>query len=113
MLRGFVQLADETGKVRGLIARLRAAARQEKVKTEASGHAQRMRLVAIVAAGALLAGCAADSRPSDQVLARNGYWYHDGNRPGGGSGQASPQAIYNATHGTWLWPPGAGSGSSH
>jgi hypothetical protein len=62
----------------------------------------------LVAAGALLlAGCAADSdsRPSDQYLAVHGYWYHDANHPNGGGGQASPQAIYNATHGVWLWPP--------
>jgi hypothetical protein len=61
----------------------------------------------LVAAGALLAGCAADSRPSNQDLALRGYWYHDGNHQGGASGQASPQAIYNATHGVWLWPPAA------
>ena len=59
----------------------------------------------LVAAGALLAGCAADTRPSDQYLAVHGYWYHDANHPNGGGEQASPQAIYNATHGVWLWPP--------
>jgi hypothetical protein len=36
-------------------------------------------LVAVVAA-ALLAGCAADGRPSD--LALRGYWYHDANLQG-------------------------------
>ena len=68
------------------------------------------RVLLSVAACAFLAGCAADARPSDQDLTRNGYWYHDGNHPGGGSGLASQQAIYNATHGTWLWPPGSGAG---
>jgi hypothetical protein len=56
-----------------------------------------------VAAGILLAGCT--ERPTDQELAARGYWYHDANHMGGSSGHASPQAIYNATHGTWLWPP--------
>jgi len=65
----------------------------------------RMRSIAVVATAALLVGCAADGRPSDQELARQGYWYHDGNHEGGSSGHASPQAIYNATHGIWLWPP--------
>jgi len=59
----------------------------------------------VIAAATLLAGCVADGRPSDQELALRGYWYHDGNHQGGASGQASPQAIYNATHGVWLWPP--------
>jgi hypothetical protein len=61
----------------------------------------------LVAAGALLAGCAVDTRPSDQYLAVHGYWYHDANHPNGGGGQASQQAINNAVHGTWLWPPAA------
>ena len=58
-----------------------------------------------VAAGILLAGCAANARPSDAELAAHGYWYHDANHMDGPSGQASPQAIYNTTHGIWLWPP--------
>ena len=33
-----------------------------------------------------------------------GYHYHDGTHIGG-CAPASPQAIYNASHGTWLWPP--------
>ncbi len=61
----------------------------------------------LVAAGALLAGCVADTRPSDQYLAVHGYWYHDANHPNGGGEQASQQAIYSATHGVWLWPPAA------
>ena len=39
-------------------------------------------LVAVVVAAALLAGCAADGRPSDQDLALRGYWYHDANLQG-------------------------------
>jgi hypothetical protein len=38
-------------------------------------------------------------------LSEYGYWYHDGNHTGGRGGAASPQAIYNATHNTYLWPP--------
>jgi hypothetical protein len=63
------------------------------------------RFLSCAVTGVLLAGCAADGRPSDQELAASGYWYHDANHPDGSSGHASPQAIYNATHGTWLWPP--------
>jgi hypothetical protein len=62
-------------------------------------------LLPIVVVCTLLAGCAASARPSDEYLAEHGYWYHDANHEGGGGGAASPQAIYNATHGTWLWPP--------
>jgi hypothetical protein len=62
-------------------------------------------LVTVVAAVALLAGCVADGRPSDQELALRGYWYHDANHQGGASGEATPQAINAATHGVWLWPP--------
>jgi hypothetical protein len=80
---------------------------RETPKAAAAGYALRTWRVAVVAAGTLLAGCAADGRPSDQDLALRGYWYHDGNHQGGASGQASPQAIYNATHGVWLWPPAA------
>ena len=53
----------------------------------------------------LPAGCV--SSP-DASAAQNdvppGYRYHDANHPDGVT-NASPQAIYNATHGTWLWPP--------
>ena len=62
-------------------------------------------LLFVAAAGILLTGCAANARPSDAEVAAHGYWYHDANHMDGPSGQASPQAIYNATHGTWLWPP--------
>jgi hypothetical protein len=59
-------------------------------------------------AGILLSGCAANTGVSDaRDVAVYGYLYHDGNH-NGGAAQASPQAIYNATHGTWLWPPAEG-----
>jgi hypothetical protein len=62
-------------------------------------------LLPVIAAGMLLAGCAANDRPPDQYLAEHGYWYHDANHTDGASGSASPQAKFNAIHGTWLWPP--------
>jgi hypothetical protein len=67
---------------------------------------RRYRLVPpLVVISMLLAGCAANGGRSDDYLATHGYWYHDGNHEGGSSGSASPQAKYNAIHGTWLWPP--------
>jgi hypothetical protein len=62
------------------------------------------RCLACVAAVMLLAGCAADADNPDQATVP-GYRYHDANHTNRPSGNASPQAIYNATHGTWLWPP--------
>ena len=62
-------------------------------------------LLSCAIVGALLGGCAANTRPSDQELAVRGYWFHDANHPDGGDGQASPQAVANAIQGTWLWPP--------
>jgi hypothetical protein len=59
----------------------------------------------VIAVGILLGGCAVSDRPSEEYLAEHGYWYHDGNHQDGASGSASPQAKYNAIHGTWLWPP--------
>jgi hypothetical protein len=61
------------------------------------------------AAGMILAGCAANPGASwdadeGQANVIHGYWYHDGTHPNWVS-QSSPQAEYNATHGTWLWPP--------
>jgi hypothetical protein len=67
-------------------------------------------LVAVLAAAALLAGCAVDGRPSDQDLALRGYWYHDANHQGGASGRTTQQTIYAATDGVWLWPPSARPG---
>ncbi len=57
----------------------------------------------------LLGGCAGGSDLSvgaaaDPAGAPRGYLYHDGNHSNRVVGP-SPQAIYNATHGTWLWPP--------
>ena len=62
-------------------------------------------LLPLITAGMLLAGCAANDRPSSEYLAAHGYWYHDGNHEDGASGSATPQAQNNAIHGTWLWPP--------
>jgi hypothetical protein len=50
----------------------------------------------------LLAGCATGSTGPGRAPV--GYRYYDANHPNAVNG-ASPQAIYNATHGTWLWPP--------
>jgi hypothetical protein len=63
------------------------------------------RLLLYGVVGVLLAGCAANTRPSGEFLAVHGYWYHDANHPSGGGAQASQQATDNAIHGTWLWPP--------
>ena len=62
------------------------------------------RCVACTAAVMLLAGCMADAGNSDQATVP-GYRYHDANHTNVPSGNASPEAIYNATHGTWPWPP--------
>jgi hypothetical protein len=61
------------------------------------------------AAGIILTGCAANSGASldadeGQANLIHGYSYHDAIHPNWVS-QSSPQAEYNATHGTWLWPP--------
>ena len=67
------------------------------------------RYVALWALCTLAAGYVPGPDASDDpVSAQNGvplgYRYHDANHPDGVKG-ASPQAIYNAAHGTWLWPP--------
>jgi hypothetical protein len=67
------------------------------------------RLLLFCAGGIFLTGCAAGpgsslSAASGQGNVVHGYLYHDANHPGGLS-LSSPQADYNATHGTWLWPP--------
>jgi hypothetical protein len=71
-----------------------------------------LRLLPFCAAGVLLAGCAAGPGSSlgaaaGQENVVHGYLYHDGNHSGGAS-LPSPQANYNANHGTWLWPPQEG-----
>jgi hypothetical protein len=74
--------------------------------TIAKTEPRRLRsLLLVTLAGMLLAGCAANQPPSDEYLTTHGYWYHDGNHQDGPSESASPQAKYNALHGTWLWPP--------
>ncbi len=61
-------------------------------------------------AGSALAACTAAPGADGRDVAIYGYRYHDANHTGDASsaGQGSPQAVYNATHGVWLWPP-AGS----
>ena len=62
------------------------------------------RYLAVCTIGALLAGCATAPAPSADADSARGYWYHDGIRPNNVV-SPSPQAIYNASHGVWLWPP--------
>jgi hypothetical protein len=62
-----------------------------------------VRHLACVAAVMLLAGCVPEGDPDQAIVP--GYRYHDANHTNLPSGNASPEAIYNATHGTWLWPP--------
>ena len=83
------------------------AYRRERTRQKAaipSRIAMPGRYLACVAGAILLAGCMADAANHDQSMVP-GYRYHDANHTNGPSGNASPQAIYNATHGTWLWPP--------
>jgi hypothetical protein len=58
----------------------------------------------LCAVAMLLAGCAAGSGSQPDAGAPPGYRYYDANHPNDIS-HASAQAIYNASHGTWLWPP--------
>ena len=58
-----------------------------------------------LALGIWLTGCTSDVGASNETAQVPGYRYHDANHTNQPSGVASPQAIYNATHGTWLWPP--------
>ncbi|HSZ89225.1 MAG TPA: hypothetical protein VK822_07595 [Acetobacteraceae bacterium] len=66
-----------------------------------------MRYVVLFAGSALAACTAAPGPNAEAEGAVYGYRYHDANHTGDASTvrQASPQAIYNATHGVWLWPP--------
>jgi hypothetical protein len=67
----------------------------------------------LLAAGVLLAGCTVYWNPPASGAAQSGvhgYSYHDANHFNDVAGQPSPQAIYNATHGTYLWPPSQSSG---
>jgi hypothetical protein len=62
----------------------------------------------LVAIGILLSGCAANPGVYAGMAAQApppiGYHYHDSTHPNDVA-QTSPQAMYNAAHGTWLWPP--------
>ncbi len=63
------------------------------------------RCLALCALGALLAGCT--TAPDAQANAEGvppGYRYHDGTHSSWVA-SPSPQALYNASHGVWLWPP--------
>ena len=91
---------------------------QDRHRTETKDNAMPRRLppftyLPLLAVGVLLTGCTTASNPPTSVAAApsgvHGYWYHDANHPNDLSGQPSPQAIYNAAHGTWLWPPSAAS----
>jgi hypothetical protein len=63
------------------------------------------RYPAICIIGVLLTGCATAPQPSAGADGSPlGYWYHDAIRPNNVV-SPSPQAIYNASHGVWLWPP--------
>jgi len=65
----------------------------------------KLRYLVLCAIGTLPAGCAAV--PPDSTEAPPlGYLYHDANHPSS-IAQPSPQAIENAKHGVWLWPPAA------
>lgn len=52
----------------------------------------------------LLAACTGTPANTEVPV---GYRYHDANHPNVVA-SPSPQAIYNAQHGTWLWPPQSG-----
>jgi hypothetical protein len=82
----------------------RKRARQKAQPVIPSRIAMPGRYLACVAGAILLVGCMADGGNHDQPIVP-GYRYHDANHTNVPSGNASPQAIYNATHGTWLWPP--------
>jgi hypothetical protein len=57
--------------------------------------------VAILLSGCAAAGSSGTASSGDTVL---GYQYQDPLHPRG-SAPYSPQAAYNAAHGTYLWPP--------
>jgi hypothetical protein len=61
----------------------------------------------LLAIGILLSGCATYPMPDAMAGPPIGYQYSDSNHPNYVS-LASPAAIYNATRGTWLWPPATG-----
>ncbi len=62
----------------------------------------------LFALGLLLVGCAQNAPPAPGIEAAQngpiGYHYYD-NQHSNAINNPSPQALYNAQHGTWLWPP--------
>ena len=62
------------------------------------------RYLAFCAVGASLAGCTPAPEPWQVGDGPRGYWFHD-NLHQNWVVSPSPQAIYNAQHGVWLWPP--------
>lgn len=67
------------------------------------------RYLTFCALGLLLAGCAANPSGTPGIAAAQngapiGYRYYDNNHPNWVT-QPSAEAIYNAQHGTYLWPP--------
>jgi hypothetical protein len=68
------------------------------------------RVLAFCAACVLLTACDANNGRTPEVAGPDGsvvrtYTYYDANHLDGISAQPSAQAIYNISHGTWLWPP--------
>jgi hypothetical protein len=62
-----------------------------------------LRCLAWCAPCVLLVGCVSGPNATEKSVPV-GYHYYDAVHPGGVA-QTSPQALYNASHGTWLWPP--------
>jgi hypothetical protein len=63
------------------------------------------RCLAFCIIGTLLAGCATAPEPwAEAGGGPRGYWYHDALHLNTVA-SPSPQAIENAKHGVWLWPP--------
>ena len=62
------------------------------------------RYLAFCALGAALAGARRRRSRGKRAIGPRGYWYHDNLHPNTVV-SPSPQAIYNAEHGVWLWPP--------
>jgi hypothetical protein len=62
----------------------------------------------LFALGLLLAGCAQTTATAPSIEAAQngpiGYHYYDNQHPNA-INNPSPEALYNAQHGTWLWPP--------
>ncbi len=63
------------------------------------------RYLALYALGASLAACTTIPEPwANASGGPRGYWYHDAIHSNVVV-SPSPQAIENAKHGVWLWPP--------